>query len=365
MQRVKLWVISDGHNHPPTAVDVESLASADSERMLEDLLVDSPQLLEPGLTLLARQLPTANGPLDLLGADRSGRLVVFELKRGVLARDAVAQVIDYASDISQMSRPLLSQHISERSGRDGVSSIQDFDAWYSDRFSDEGEKLDESPRMVLVGLGIDARARRMVQFLADTGVDIDVITFQAFEIEGKTVLARQVEELAEARQAVSRQSETWRRESLERGLGDRSTQLDVGELLQEMRAFVSTHMQTGEGSPNKGGVTFYKKEYADDPSGPARAYAAIGLDDENPGHLNFILTYRAKRDGGQPVAEFLESVHARQTRHAIQGYEQHEVSVTAENWGAISKRLEPALAAVARGVASAAQSAGSAATIVD
>ena len=37
--------------------------------------------------------------MDLLGVDQDGRLTVFELKRGILTRDAVAQSLDYASDL--------------------------------------------------------------------------------------------------------------------------------------------------------------------------------------------------------------------------------------------------------------------------
>ena len=55
--------------------------------------------MEP-LTLVGRQTPTEGGPLDLLGVDGDGKLVVFELKRGTLLRDAVAQILDYASPIS-------------------------------------------------------------------------------------------------------------------------------------------------------------------------------------------------------------------------------------------------------------------------
>ena len=38
----------------------------------------------------------------MLGIDEYGRLVVFELKRGTLVREAVAQIIDYASDLANM-----------------------------------------------------------------------------------------------------------------------------------------------------------------------------------------------------------------------------------------------------------------------
>ena len=85
----------------------------------------------PGLTLVGRQTPTEGGPLDLLGVDSDGKLAVFELKRGTLSRDAVAQIIDYASDLDSMELGALAEHISERSGEHGIAKIDDFEEWYN------------------------------------------------------------------------------------------------------------------------------------------------------------------------------------------------------------------------------------------
>ena len=46
----------------------EAVDNTETEKSLEDLLVTSPDLLMPGLTLIGRQVPTDGGPLDLLGA---------------------------------------------------------------------------------------------------------------------------------------------------------------------------------------------------------------------------------------------------------------------------------------------------------
>ena len=49
-------------------------------------------------------------------------------------------------------------------------------------------------RMFLVGLGADDRTERMVRFLAqNSGMDISLLTFHAFDYNGKTILAKQVE----------------------------------------------------------------------------------------------------------------------------------------------------------------------------
>ena len=149
MEEVQLWSL-DGADAKPLA----QTSHLESESGLEDILVNNPDMLIEGLTLVGRQTPTEGGPLDLLGVDEYGRLVVFELKRGTLSRDAVAQVIDYASYLDAMDLTDLANHISERSGAGGIEEIEDFEDWY-DSQPFEVESLDAllPPRLFLVGLG--------------------------------------------------------------------------------------------------------------------------------------------------------------------------------------------------------------------
>ncbi len=150
-------------------------------------------MLEPGLRLVGRQTPTQTGWLDLLAVDADGRLVVYELKRGMLAREAVTQVLDYASDLDAMSTQDLAKHISERSGNDGIERIDDFEQWYADNLGGDNLSRLLPPRMVLVGLGVDAAAERMARFISAGLVDISVVTFHGFQRKGERLLARQLE----------------------------------------------------------------------------------------------------------------------------------------------------------------------------
>ena len=146
-----------------------------------------------GLTLVGRQTPTEGGPLDLLGVDEDGRLVVYELKRGTLSRDAVAQVIDYASFLQSKPDDDLAKYVSDRSGAHGTTRIEDFDEWYDTKSGGQGFPALKPVRMVLVGLGVDETTNRMVRLLADQGVDISLLTFHGYTYAGKTLLARQVQ----------------------------------------------------------------------------------------------------------------------------------------------------------------------------
>ena len=167
------------------AVPLKAKGEMDSESLLEETLVNNPGLLLRGLKLVGRQMPTAGGPLDLLGVDEFGKLVVFELKRGILSRDAVAQIIDYASDLEAMDPDVLAKHISDKSGEQGIEKIEEFREWYSRNYPEPEEGW--SPiRMFLVGLGTDDTTERMVKFLANSSMDISLLTFYGFEYEGKT-----------------------------------------------------------------------------------------------------------------------------------------------------------------------------------
>ena len=101
---IKTWQIIDGK--------LQSVDSTLSEQGrtetydLETWIASNPAIINPDLVIIGRQVTTKSGPLDLLAIDRSGNLVIIELKRAMLPRDALAQAIDYASDIKDYPRQM-------------------------------------------------------------------------------------------------------------------------------------------------------------------------------------------------------------------------------------------------------------------
>ena len=188
-EELRLWSVGDSGDVEP----LKPLQHMPTELELEELLVRHPEMLEPGLKLVGRQTPTQAGWLDLLAVDRDGRLVVYELKRGQLIKDAVTQVLVYASDLDAMSTSQLAAHIAERSGSHGIEGIADFAQWYGDIFGGDDLSRLLPPRMVLVGLGVDPAAERIARFISGGPVDISVVTFHGFARDGERLLARQLE----------------------------------------------------------------------------------------------------------------------------------------------------------------------------
>ncbi len=229
-EEINVWAIDDAN----TATSLESKTQVETEALLEEILVKNPSLLLPGLRLIGRQTPTAGGPLDLLGVDEDGRLVVFELKRGILAREAVAQIIDYASYLNGLDPDALGRLISENSGKHGIEEIEEFLEWHSGEF----ESLDvlRPLRMCLVGLGADESTERMTAFLAEnSGMDISLITFHGFERNGQTLLARRVQ--VEGASPLQQRTATRYLSGTERGelLQKRLEEYRVSELFDTVR----------------------------------------------------------------------------------------------------------------------------------
>jgi RecB family endonuclease NucS len=71
-------VMSDTDHH---LGDDPGLQKDGVEAHLQELLAESPQVIEDGLTLVRREYPTAIGPIDLVCRDSSGQVVAVEVKR--------------------------------------------------------------------------------------------------------------------------------------------------------------------------------------------------------------------------------------------------------------------------------------------
>ncbi len=187
MSHIGIWTVTNG-------IPVQSSSAAIAyEQHLEDWIENDPSLLESGLSIVARQLRTDGGPLDLLAIDRNGQWVLIEIKRDRLRRDVIAQAIDYASCLQSMNPDeLVSQSNKYLHGRgtnlDEVLNERDAS------IDDLSEGVD--PVIYLVGTSIDANLERMVEYLSNRAeLEVRVITFTAYlSASGETLLAREIHE---------------------------------------------------------------------------------------------------------------------------------------------------------------------------
>lgn len=252
---LQIWALDGAGEVTP----VETTGSTETENLLEEALVNNPEMLMPDLELVGRQMPNAGGYLDLLGVDREGRLVVFELKRGALTRDAVTQVIDYGSSLQAMSDSDLAEHIEDQSGNLGIAEIEDLEEWYDRRFRQPIKSL-RPVRMALVGLGADENATRMVNYLREQGVRIALMTFYGYQHHGQTLLARHMERRVARDIDAPAPPPTDTDEERMEALRQHALTLGIEPLWQEAREELSPPTyHTESPTPRYKGVTFYNE----------------------------------------------------------------------------------------------------------
>ena len=196
--QIKSWQIVAGELKP---IDTSLAEQGKTETYdLESWIASDPSLIGPDLRIIGRQVSTASGPLDLLGIDRSGNLAVIELKRDLLPREALAQAIDYASDVSAWDVDKISEVCVKHTGK----SLDDF---MSEEFPEENLEtlnINSAQRIILVGFAIESALERMIQWLSDTySISVNAILLHYHKTaSGEEVVSRTTvisEEVAEKR----------------------------------------------------------------------------------------------------------------------------------------------------------------------
>ena len=343
MREIKLWTIEQDDSGEVVAEAVDSTDHTKTEKQLEDLLVTSPDLLMHGLQLVGRQTPAAGGALDLLGVNEDGNLVVFELKRGVLTRDAVAQVIDYASYLSAMDSEELVVHISQRSGIGGIEKIEDFGSWYQLQFPDSSDGYSNRPSMVLVGLGADEKTKRMVEFLSAGGLDISLVTFHAFEREGTVFLARVLETKGPDRTGAVSPSYT-KAENLE-ALRDLSTRLRSDKLLESVASFIRQELPAYEW-PSRSGYSYSLTEQTERGNPSYRVYVSVYVSNNRPGQVQLVFQHRAI----EAAKEHFEQLLITHPQRFVKSHGNLKTYVKSESdWDTLTESVKSLLSAVFQG----------------
>lgn len=301
VQELKLWSVDGSTGAEP----IPQLSQMPTEWEFENVLVSNPEMLEPGIELVGRQTPAAGGWLDLLAVDGDGRLVVYELKRGNLARDAVTQILDYASALDAMTGPELAKHISDRSGNAGIQRIEDFEQWYADTHGGDDLSRLLPPRMVLIGLGVDAAAERMARFISAAAVDLSVITFHGFRRDGEALLARQMEvSPVDGGQTHPRAPTTAeRRRALRNYLKEHGDEQLFDRVCSDIRERLP--QQGISEAPSETGIGFYLREPGD--STPWRSYFRVNLGRVGKGIYSVIVRPQAVLRGGEDALDRLRA----------------------------------------------------------
>ncbi len=178
--RTALWKVSA----QPQQLAESILAS---EKLLEDMIVANPQLLSDEWLLIGRQEDTGfGGRIDLLAIAPDGTLVLIEIKRDRTPREVVAQALDYASWVQTLHAENIAGIYSRFAPKRSLAND------FQDRF---GQKLDEETinenhQIVIVAGTLDSSTERIIKYLNERNIAINVLCFQVFKHGNEQLISR-------------------------------------------------------------------------------------------------------------------------------------------------------------------------------
>lgn len=158
-----------------------------SEQKLEEMIVADPSIISSDWMLIGQQEITSfDKRIDLLAIAPDASLVLIELKRDRTPREVVAQALDYASWVESLEPEQIAQ-IYQRFSKGG-----NLDDAFNKRFGTEldEETLNQSHQIILVAAELDESTERIVRYLNDRDVAINVVFFQVFQNGGQQLLSR-------------------------------------------------------------------------------------------------------------------------------------------------------------------------------
>jgi hypothetical protein len=169
---------------PPSPLSPSTLLN---EQQLEEMVLAAPEILSGEWMLIGRQEQTGlGGRIDLLAIAPDASLVLIELKRNRTPREIVAQALDYASWVEQLTADKIAQ-IYQRFSKGGV-----LDEAFRQHFGAELDEdtLNESHQIILVAAELDDSTERIITYLNARDIAINVLFFQVFKHGPDQLLSR-------------------------------------------------------------------------------------------------------------------------------------------------------------------------------
>ena len=315
-QKIRMWEVTAENSLSEIASSEINL-----EKRLEDWLEADISMLDPGLLVIGRQVRTDfGGEIDLLCLDSNGDTVSIELKKGKTPREVTAQALDYASWVRNLSY----QRIEILAGAYLKGSLEEA---FEEKFGAElPEVLNKGHRSLIVAESMDASTERIVQYLSDLNVPINVATVQHFKAsDGREMLAQVylVEPEVAAAKAPSAQNRRYNRTLSE--VYNLAEESGVESLYSRLRQGMQEVMQAGTiGSSLVYRVTLDNRTLTVVIISPQNSSATEGLPYLLSG--NRMVKYLGQT--AEQIAAFLPHVHIRNEGSAWNGASPEE----RENW---------------------------------
>jgi hypothetical protein len=179
---IKVWQIINETLQP---IETSMVEEKRLEKHLENWIKTHPEILGENIIIIGEQVATSGGrAIDFLGIDKeTGDLIIIELKRDRLARDALAQAIDYASEVASWTE----EDINER-----INKKLELIIYENLNLEDSTINLNQNQRILLVGFSMEDRLQRMIDWLSEKyGMSINAVLLKYIKTKnGEELIAR-------------------------------------------------------------------------------------------------------------------------------------------------------------------------------
>lgn len=152
------------------------------EKRLEIWFEHNPHLLseDENALIIGRQVTTNLGSvIDLLSVDKSGDLIVVELKRDRTPRETIAQLLEYASFVEELSYKQLEEIFIAYTGEENLN-LADYHRNYFQLKEDEAVAFNKNQKLFIVAQDITREIKQISTYLRKKGLDIYCLEFKYF-----------------------------------------------------------------------------------------------------------------------------------------------------------------------------------------
>ncbi len=181
---IRVWQIeNEGLKPINTSMCEEERKECDLEKWIKS----NPSILGEDILIIGEQVEGERGELDFLGVDKSGNLVIIELKRGELKKEVLVEALDYASGVANWDVKKLNE-VCE------LHTKSPLEEYITTKFEDvdvEDISFNQAQRILLVGFGVEGYLQRMIEWLSNEyEVPINAVVLTYVKIQGCEFIAR-------------------------------------------------------------------------------------------------------------------------------------------------------------------------------
>ncbi len=203
------------------------------EERLEEWLENDISIISDNLLVIGRQVKTAfEKYIDLLCIKRNGDLVIVELKRDKAPREVIAQILEYASWVDDLSYDeivdIANNYLKDK---EGITFEEAFERKFEEQLPDV---LNESHEMLIVASDLDDQGERVIRYLSEYGIRINAVTFNYFKKDEQKFIARvmlipkSAEEVRKTKRRYCLTEEELRKIAQDNGVGELYSSLIKG-----------------------------------------------------------------------------------------------------------------------------------------